>query len=88
MYMVYTIEWILTHDEKFRYQLLDRMREDCEYYLDYGGRHPKYLWAQEEREHISYMKQIWQSFSEKPEWLSWDEILEYEKLMCTEKTDA
>ena len=32
------------------------------------------------------MKRMWISFpdGEKPEWLTWDQILAYEKSMCTE----
>ena len=28
-----------------KYCLLDRMRIDCEYFLGFGARHEKYLWA-------------------------------------------
>lgn len=75
---------ILQSDEEFRYQLLDRMRTDCEYYLGYGNRHPKYLWADNEVEHIAAMKALWNSFPEegKPEWLHYAKILQYEKEMC------
>jgi hypothetical protein len=33
------------------------------------------------------MKAMWLSFSEgeKPEWLTWEKILEYEKQMCAEQ---
>ena len=40
-----TVEEIIHRDSVFRYQLLDRLRSDCEYYLNYGNRHPKSLWA-------------------------------------------
>ena len=36
---------LLEHDDTFRYQLLDRLRMDCDYYLGYGNRNPRYLWA-------------------------------------------
>lgn len=74
---------ILNHDKKFRYMLLDRMREDCKYYLGYGNRNPKELWANNVEEHIAYMKMLWNSFAEdeKPEWLTMNEILEFEKEM-------
>ena len=67
--------------ESFRYQLLDRMRQDCLYYLTYGGRQAKYLWANEETEHIENMKAIYNSFPEdkRPEWLTMDEIEAYER---------
>lgn len=38
-----TLRWILERDEVFRYQLLSRMKMDCEFFLGlkpYG----KYLW--------------------------------------------
>ena len=58
------------------------MKSDCEYYLSYGNRLRKYLWADDEEEQIALMKALWHSFSEKPEWITWDEILEYERRMC------
>ena len=33
--------------EKFNYQMLDRMKSDCEYFLGAGNRNPKHLWALE-----------------------------------------
>lgn len=77
-----TFSEILAKDTCFRYQLLSRMKADCEYYLGCGNRCRKYLWADDEEEQIALMKALWRSFSEKPEWLSWDEILEYERKMC------
>lgn len=78
-----TIEEILKSDEKFRYQMLGRMQADCEYYLGYGYRSPYSLWALDEKKHIEYMKRIWESFREecKPLWLSWQDILNYEREM-------
>lgn len=74
---------ILQSDEKFRYQLLSRMQGDCNYYLGYGNRSRKALWAENEKEQIEVMKELWNSFAndEKPEWLTWDDILEYENNM-------
>ena len=72
-------------DERFQYQMLDRYRCDCDYYLGYGNRNPDVLPLKNERKLIEEMKRIWLSFSEeeKPKWLTWDQILEYEKAMCT-----
>lgn len=74
---------ILKHDNRFRYQLLDRMRQDCEYFLGYGNRNAKHLWAQNEVEQIECMKLLWNSFDseDKPEWLTWNQIVDYEKAM-------
>lgn len=73
------------HDKRFRYMMLDRLRGDCDYYLSYyGNRSVNCLWAADEQKQIQTMKDIWNTFSDedKPEWLSWEDILEYEKLMC------
>lgn len=70
-------------EDKFRYQLLSRLKSDCDYYLGFGGRSARNLWAKTEREHIDKMKELHNTFSEsdKPEWLTYDNILEYEMLM-------
>lgn len=84
------IDDIFSHDESFAYRLLSRMKSDCEYYLGNNGknRHLKHLWAGNEAEQISYMKEIWNRLSEKPEWLSFDQILEYEQKMFSKPSLA
>jgi hypothetical protein len=76
-------EILTKHDEAFQYQLLSRLQMDCEYYLGYGNRCKKNLWAGEETTHINYMKGIYNNFpaDKKPEWLTYEQILTYEKLM-------
>ncbi len=78
-----TIDEIVQRSPKFRYQLLGRLKSDCEYYLNYGNRQPKCLWAGNEEEQIEFMKALHNSFKadEKPEWLSMDEIITYSKVM-------
>lgn len=68
---------------KFKYMLLDRLRSDCDYYLGYGNRNKKQLWAGNEQGQIDEMKKIYNNFTEdkKPEWLTYEQILEYEKAM-------
>ena len=39
------IDRVLHRDMVFRYQLLGRLQTDCEYYLNYGNRNIKRLWA-------------------------------------------
>lgn len=76
------IEYLIPHDDKFRYQILSRMKMDCEYYLGNGGRNAKYLWMSgDPAGHIKVMYALWDSFAEKPEWLTRKEIDEYAKLM-------
>lgn len=72
-----------TREEKFNYQMLDRLRSDCEYYLGNGNRHTKFLWAGSEKDQINEMKRLYNYFSEdkKPEWLTWEDILKYESKM-------
>ena len=74
------------HDERFRYMMLSRMKMDCDYYLDYGNRSTKNLWAENEKDQIENMKALWNSFSDedKPEWLTWDDILDYARQMDVE----
>ena len=71
---------VLTED-KFNYQMLDRMKSDCEYFLGNGNRNPKHLWALEVDGQINAMKCTWKLLKEKPEWCTWEDILEYERKM-------
>lgn len=74
---------ILNQGKEFKYKLLDRMRSDCEYYLSYGNKDAKYLWAGNEKEQIETMRAIYNSFSqnEKPEWITLEQIDGFEKEM-------
>ena len=74
----------VSKEKKAQYQMLGRLRSDCEYYLGYGCRNPNRLWAGNEKDQIEEMKALWLGFSEtdKPEWLTWEHILDYEKQMC------
>lgn len=68
---------------RFNYMMLDRMRSDCDYYLGYGNKCKNRLCDDDEQKHINRMKELYNSFpkDEKPEWLTWEQILTYEKLM-------
>lgn len=68
---------------KFEYMMLSRMQSDCEYFLGYGNRSTYALHEKTVDEHISRMKELWNGFpdNEKPEWLPWEQILEYEMAM-------
>jgi len=59
----------INEDKRFQYQMLDRYRCDCDYYLGYGNRNPDVLSSKEERGQIESMKRMWLSFpdGEKPE---------------------
>lgn len=81
--MAYDLPWILSREESFRYQLLDRMRTDCKYYLGNGCRDVNRLWAKDEKTQIDYMEAIWRSFPKegRPKWLTLKQIKEYKRLM-------
>jgi len=68
-------------DFKFNYMMLDRLQSDNDYYL----KHPdeQNLWAGSVDKQISEMKKLWNELpkDKKPEWLSMEDILEYEKKM-------
>jgi len=68
-------------DYAFEYQLLDRCKQDCEYYLGYGNRQAKYLWGGTVKEHISKMRELYLVLPEKPGWITVSDINRYEKLM-------
>ena len=67
------------YDKKFRYMMLSRMKQDCDYYLRIKAGSPYILWAGSAKAQIENMKAIWNTFSpeDKPEWLTWDDLKEY-----------
>jgi D-hexose-6-phosphate mutarotase len=71
---------------RFNYMMLSRMQSDCEYYLGYGNRNKSRLAGESVATHIERMKELHNSFpeGEKPEWLTFERILEYEKQMSDE----
>lgn len=74
-------EYIHDKEASFRYMLLSRMQSDCAYYLGNGRLYGTHLLAGKEKDQIAYMKILWNSFSadQKPEWLSYEDILAYER---------
>ena len=78
---LFSIDDILSHDDKFRYMLLSRLESDVKYYLGNGNRYAPDLWAKEESRHIDLMYRLWDSFKEKPEWLTREQIDVYAKQM-------
>ena len=71
-------------NNEFQYEMLDRMRSDCEYYLGFGNRSTKYLWGKSVEKHIEAMRRIWNELKEKPMWVSMEQIDEYERNMKEE----
>ena len=63
------------------YRLLSRLKADCDYFLDAGGRAEKYLWAGNVRAQIAKMREIYETLPAKPEWLTKEAIDDYDEQM-------
>lgn len=68
----------------FTYMMLGRLESDCKYYLGNGNRYAPHLWALDEVKQIEEMKKLYNSLpnDQKPEWLTMEQIEQYEKEMC------
>lgn len=73
----------LPRDKAFEYSMLGRLQSDCEYFLGNGNSYEGHLWAHTVEAQIKEMRDRWNAFEddEKPEWLTMEQIDEYEKLM-------
>ena len=67
--------------QEFEYQLLSRLKADCEYYLNWGGRNVNRLWAGNVEAQIAKMKELWNVLETKPRWLTMEQINKYERQM-------
>ena len=63
------------------YQLLSRLKADCDYFLDAGGRAEKHLWAGNVDAQIVKMRELYTALPEKPEWLTMEDIDRYAQRM-------
>lgn len=71
-------------DLEYRYMLLDRLKQDCEYFLGNGNGNAEHsLWAKDIDEQIDKMKELYNSFTDdqKPEWITMEDIDNYQKKM-------
>ena len=62
---------------EFCYMMLNHMQNDCLYYLGYGNKNNKHLWAKNEYDQIELMRMLYDILPEKPEWLPKERIEEY-----------
>ena len=69
-------------DHSGDYVLLDRLRADCDYFLDAGGRSEKHLWAGNVHAQIKKMRELYDALLEKPEWLTAEAIDRYAAQMA------
>lgn len=72
---------VAEQDLATQYRLLSRLRSDCEYFLGAGQRSEKDLWAGSVTAQISKMRELYDAVPEKPEWLTEQDIIRYERQM-------
>lgn len=82
-------ESVVNEDAKFNYMMLDRLKQDCEYFLGFGNGNERHLHQLNVEDQIKMMKDLWNGFPEnaKPEWLTMEEIEDYEQKMLQMKSD-
>ena len=73
------------YDYTFEYQLLSRLKSDCEYFLGHGDCWEKHLWAGNVDDQIAKMRELYDLLPEKPEWLTEQEITSYDQRMMDGK---
>lgn len=73
----------MENEKASKYQLLDRLKTDCEYFLGAGKGCEKHLWAGSVSAQIEKMKELYNSFlpDEKPEWITMEKICDYDNQM-------
>ena len=69
-----------TDEQIYEYMLLGRLKSDCEYFTKTSP-HLKHLWAGNIKDQIAKMKELWQILKIKPEWITMNQIEEYEQKM-------
>lgn len=81
---------LIHKEDTFRYQMLSRLQMDCDYFLGNGNRADKHLWAGNVPDHIKIMRALYNSFSDdkKPEWISMEDIDNYEKEMTNAPAES
>jgi hypothetical protein len=71
---------------QYVYMMLSRLRGDCIGFLTEGDiryHNVSQIWGVTVESHIAHMKELWEKIDDdlKPEWCSWEQILEYERNM-------
>lgn len=74
--------------DKFNYMMLSRLKSDCDYYLGNGNRNPRNLWAGDEAKQIAKMREFYDKVPEEPEWLTKEDIDDYEDKMINGSEDS
>lgn len=75
---------------EYDYMMLNRLKSDCDYFLGHGNRNERHLWAHGVEAQINKMREIYNSFSDedKPEWLTAEQIDEYERKMLSNEDNG
>lgn len=67
-------------NDGYKYQMLDRLRQDCWYFID-NTHSLRSLYHHDVNEQIAAMRKLWNEVSIKPEWLTSEDIDEIESRM-------
>lgn len=72
----------LNGDDRFRYMMLSRLQSDCKYVLGAAEGNTRHLWVKDDiKTHCALMRELYNSLPEKPDWISLEDIDNYEKEM-------
>ena len=74
-------EKIPTDYQRNEYELLYRLKSDCDYFLGNGNGYEGHLWAKSVDKQIAKMRELYDQLEEKPEWLTSEDIDRYERKM-------
>lgn len=77
------VKMISKQSEEFKYEMLDRMKSDCDYCLASNSELELCLCGFSVSEYITFMTALYNSFPDdkKPEWISIEDINKYEETM-------
>ena len=72
----------LNGDDEFKYMMLGRLQSDCKYTLGAAEGDTSHLWVKDDPEqHCALMRELINSVPEQPDWISMEDIDNYEKQM-------
>jgi len=69
-------------DQKYEYMLLGRLQMDCEYFINTAP-YEKHLWAENTKDQIAKMRELWATLKVKPEWITLEQIDQYAQQMTS-----
>ncbi|MDY3050709.1 MAG: LPD11 domain-containing protein [Parvimonas sp.] len=67
--------------EELKYRILGRLESDCKYFLGFGFRDENKLYTKNVDKQIDLMKNLYNSLEEKPEWITLEQIEDFESKM-------